>query len=155
MNSNAKKFYKIINPYQSNIVHASSTLIGGANKCYRELKQTLGSGTDFSIMDVYSNDIYKFEKNHKLHGGMPNVLPSGDIISLNQKISSLEKRIISLEDKLNLSHPTQMSKELPRESLPSTNLTLEPINNINQPSINQHNVAEEQNIAVIQKLLHQ
>ncbi len=39
MSISQENFYRLIKPYDSNLLHVSSTMMGGASKCYKELKK--------------------------------------------------------------------------------------------------------------------
>lgn len=97
-----KTAYKVIRPYTSQKLHFSSTLEGGASKCYREVKSLMPSSTDFSVMNMTTNELYDYKLNklpiqQSLQNG--GILPSLDMKRLEEKIDSLEKRIKTLEDK--------------------------------------------------------
>lgn len=57
----SKNLYRLVKPYQSDKVYESTTLMHGAGKCYKEIKKTNTNTTDFSIMDINSNQIYDFK----------------------------------------------------------------------------------------------
>ena len=94
-----KTAYKVIRPYTSQKLHFSSSLEGGASKCYREVKSLMPNSTDFSVMNMTTNELYDYKLNkipNQQNGG---ILPSLDIKKLEDKMESLEKRIKTLEDK--------------------------------------------------------
>jgi hypothetical protein len=99
MNNTQENYYRVIKPYESNILHVSSNLMGGASKCYKEFKKVSPNSSSFSIMHMKSNQIYDFNVNNSMTGGM---LPNTDIKKLEIKLDSLEKRIVDLENKVNL-----------------------------------------------------
>jgi len=93
-----KTAYKVIRPYTSQKLHFSSSLEGGASKCYREVKNLMPDSTDFSVMNMTTNELYDYKLNKTLNqsGG---ILPSLDIKKLEDKMESLERRVKTLEDK--------------------------------------------------------
>jgi hypothetical protein len=94
--------YKVIKPFTSHKLHFSSSLEGGASKCYREVKSLMPNSTNFSVMNMTTNELYDYKLNKILShqslqtGGL---LPSLDIKKIEEKMESLEKRIKTLEDK--------------------------------------------------------
>ena len=56
-----KSLYRLVKPYQSDKVYESSSIMHGAGKCYKELKNTNTHTPDFSIMDINTNQIYDFK----------------------------------------------------------------------------------------------
>jgi hypothetical protein len=104
MNNSQENLYRLIKPYDSNLLHTSSTMMGGASKCYKELKKTSPIATNFSIMHMKTNQIYDFDINNinqnvNQTGG--NIATLGEMEQLKNYVSSLEKRIIDLENKIN------------------------------------------------------
>jgi len=102
-----KNYYRIVRPYESKLVHSSSTLQGGAGKCFKELIKVQPSATDFSILDLYGNEVFDFNVNKPpisqellLQGQIAN-LTLDDVKKMVDRINTLEQRIISLENKLN------------------------------------------------------
>jgi len=93
-----KTAYKVIRPYTSQKLHFSSSLEGGASKCYREVKSLMPSSTDFSVMNMTTNELYDYKLN-KTPAQSGGILPSLDIKNLEEKMESLERRIKTLEDK--------------------------------------------------------
>ena len=53
----------MVRPYTSQKLHFSSTLEGGASKCYREVKTVMPSSTDFSVMNMTTNELYDYKLN--------------------------------------------------------------------------------------------
>jgi len=90
--------YKVIRPYTSQRLHFSNTLEGGASKCYREIKGLNKNITDFSVMNMLTNEIYDYKLNKVplQSGGVD--LPSIDMKKIEEKLESLEKRVIKLEN---------------------------------------------------------
>jgi hypothetical protein len=105
MSISQENFYRLIKPYDSNLLHVSSTMMGGASKCYKELKKVSPSANKFSIINTKSNQLYEFDINNNLQmggGGLPGTVASlSEIELLKRRIDSLEKRIIKLEDDQN------------------------------------------------------
>ena len=110
-----KTAYKVIRPFTSQKLHFSSSLEGGASKCYREVKSLMPNSTNFSVMNMTTNELYDYKLNkipNQLNGG---ILPSLDIKKLEEKMESLEKRVKTLEDKSehkieNLDHELDKTK---------------------------------------------
>jgi hypothetical protein len=94
--------YKVIRPYTSQRLHFSNTLEGGASKCYREIKSLNKNITDFSVMNMLTNEIYDYKLNKVplQSGGVD--LPSIDMKKIEEKLESLEKRVIKLENVQNV-----------------------------------------------------
>jgi len=105
MSISQENFYRLIKPYDSNLLHVSSTMMGGASKCYKELKKVSPSANKFSIINTKSNQLYEFDINNNLQmggGNLPGTAASlSEIELLKRRIDSLEKRIIKLEDEQN------------------------------------------------------
>ena len=93
-----KTAYKVIRPYTSQKLHFSSSLEGGASKCYREVKSLMPNSSDFSVMNMTTNELYDYKLN-KIPAQNGGILPSLDIKKLEDKMESLEKRVKTLEDK--------------------------------------------------------
>lgn len=98
-----KTAYKVIRPFTSQKLHFSSSLEGGASKCYREVKSLMPNSTDFSVMNMTTNELYDYKLNktstqQTLQNG--GILPSLDIKKLEEKMESLERRVKTLEDKI-------------------------------------------------------
>ncbi len=105
MNNTQENYYRVIKPYESNLLHVSSSLMGGAAKCYKECKKVSPHSSSFSIMHMKTNQIYDFDVNNKMSmmgGGDPNnqVVTNTEIKSLQTQIDSLINRVKTLEDKL-------------------------------------------------------
>lgn len=104
MNNSQENLYRLIKPYDSNLLHASSTMMGGASKCYKELKKSSQNATNFSIMHMKTNQIYDFDINQNQNinqsggGTIPTLSEMGEV---RNYVASLEKRIIDLENKIN------------------------------------------------------
>ena len=99
--------YRVIKPYDSNLLHSSKSLMGGASKCYKEVKKVSPSASNFSIMHMKSNEIYDFNINNlnQMGGGPDNSMGGtnaslSDLELLRNQMSSIEKRIIAIENKL-------------------------------------------------------
>ena len=92
-----KTAYKVIRPFASQKLHFSSSLEGGASKCYREVKSLMPNTNDFSVMNMTTNELYDYKLN-KVPAQNGGILPSLDIKKLEDKIESLERRIKTLED---------------------------------------------------------
>jgi len=95
-----KTAYKVVRPFTSQKIHFSSSLDGGASKCYREVKTVMPASTDFSVMNMTTNELYDYKLNkvpsqQSQNGG---ILPSLDIKKLEEKMESLERRVKTLED---------------------------------------------------------
>jgi hypothetical protein len=104
MNNSQENLYRLIKPYDSNLLHTSSTMMGGASKCYKELKKTSPIATNFSIMHMKTNQIYDFDINNinqnvNQTGG--NIATLSEMEQVRNYVTSLEKRIIDLENKIN------------------------------------------------------
>ena len=99
--------YRVIKPYDSNLLHSSKSLMGGASKCYKEVKKVSPTAKNFSVMHMKSNEIYDFNKNNTNNlnqmGGGTNASLS-ELESLRNQMTSIEKRIIAIEDKFNMTH---------------------------------------------------
>ena len=93
-----KTAYKVIRPFTSQKLHFSSSLEGGASKCYREVKSLMPNSTDFSVMNMNTNELYDYKLN-KVPAQNGGILPSLDIKKLEEKMESLERRVKTLEDK--------------------------------------------------------
>ncbi len=105
MNNTQENYYRVIKPYESNLLHVSSSLMGGAAKCYKECKKVSPNSSSFSVMHMKTNQIYDFDVNNKMSmmgGGDPNnqVVTNTEIKSLQTQIDSLINRVKTLEDKL-------------------------------------------------------
>ena len=97
-----KTAYKVVRPFTSQKLHFSASLEGGASKCYREVKALMPNSTDFSVMNMTTNELYDYKLNktpaqQTLQNG--GILPSLDIKKLEEKMESLERRVKTLEDK--------------------------------------------------------
>ena len=122
--------YRVIKPYDSNLLHSSKSLIGGASKCYKELKKVSPNATNFSIIHMKNNEIYDFNINNMKSmnqtGGGPGVNASlSDLEILRNQMTSIEKRIIAIENKLNMNQ------------MPNDNISPNQMNQMNQ--MNQNN----------------
>ena len=131
MMSQAENLYKVILPFNSHLVHSSSSINGGASKCYKEIKNQTGGVDLFSIMNINSNKVYNFQtksnnnlnKNNSMNinnsnqnGGFLSNL--NEIRSMNEQIKMLESRIISLENISNkIAHQPTMEGGLNKEEL--------------------------------------
>ncbi len=58
-----KNLYRLVKPYESNKVYEASSVMHGAGKCYKEIKNTNTNTNDFSILDINTNNIYEFKIN--------------------------------------------------------------------------------------------
>ena len=103
-----KTAYKVIRPFTSQKLHFASSLEGGASKCYREVKTLMPNSTDFSVMNMTTNELYDYKLNKTINqsGG---ILPSLDIKNLEDKIQSLENRIKTLE---NMNQENKIDKKI-------------------------------------------
>jgi hypothetical protein len=101
MSISQENFYRLIKPYDSNLLHVSSTMMGGASKCYKELKKVSPSTKNFSIINTKTNQLYEFDINNNLQMGGGTSASLSEIELLKRHIESLEKRIIKLEDNTN------------------------------------------------------
>lgn len=122
MNNTQENYYRVIKPYESNVLHSSSTLIGGATKCYKECKKISPSSSGFSVMHMQSNKIYDFEIHNIMKGGTNSTVSQSEIKRLEDEINSLRKRIVDLENKVN-----------PLQAIPS-----QPIQTYTNPSNTTH-----------------
>ncbi len=122
MMSQSENLYKVILPFNSHMVHSSSSINGGASKCYKEIKNQTGGVDLFSIMNINTNKVYNFQtksnnnlnKNSNQNGGFLSNL--NEIRSMNEQIKMLESRIISLENISNkFAHQTTMEGGLNKE----------------------------------------
>ena len=106
MSISQENFYRLIKPYDSNLLHVSSTMMGGASKCYKELKKVSPDVKKFSIINNKTKELYEFDINNNLQmggGNLPGTVASlSEIELLKRHIESLEKRIIKLEDIVNI-----------------------------------------------------
>ena len=110
-----QKYYRVVRPYDSNMVHSSTTLEGGAGKCFKEIMKVQPNSTDFSILDLYGNEVFDFNVNKPpisqellLQGQVAN-LTLDDVKKMIDRINNLEQRIISLEN--NLSRESRVIRE--------------------------------------------
>lgn len=101
MNNTQENYYRVIKPYESNVVHSSSSLMGGASKCYKECKKVSPYSSGFSVMHMQSNKIYDFDINNIMKGGAESTVGQSEIKRLEGEIDSLKKRIVDLENKVN------------------------------------------------------
>lgn len=94
--------YKVIRPYTSQKLHYSSSLEGGASKCYREVKTSMPNSNNFSIMNMTTNEIMDYAMNklptQQQNGG---IMPTLDMKKLEDRMESLEARIKKIEDQNN------------------------------------------------------
>lgn len=100
-------FYRLIKPYDSNLLHISSTMMGGASKCYKELKKVTPGANNFSIINTKTNQLYEFDINNNLQIGGGTTASLSEIELLKRHIDSLEKRIIKLENNNEQTQPLQ------------------------------------------------
>ena len=124
MNNTQENYYRVIKPYESNVVHSSSSLMGGASKCYKECKKVSPYSSGFSVMHMQSNKIYDFEINNIMKGGAESTVGQSEIKRLEGEIDSLKKRIVDLENKVNPpqaipSQPSQLTQTNSNPSNPS------------------------------------
>ncbi len=109
MNTN-KSIYRLIKPYQSMKVYEAKTIMHGAGKCYKELKNTNTHCNSFSIMNVNDNSIYDFKLSPSQNQQMVLQKDTNDLINNNQnggatiemlkhEINMLKNRISALENK--------------------------------------------------------
>ena len=59
-----KTAYKVIRPFNSQKLHYSSSLEGGASKCYREVKALMPNSNDFSVMNMSTNELMRWAYSH-------------------------------------------------------------------------------------------
>jgi hypothetical protein len=89
--------------------------MGGASKCYKEVKKVSPTAKNFSVMHMKSNEIYDFNiNNFNQTGGGPNDMGGtnaslSDLELLRNQMSSIEKRIIAIENKLNMPNINEMN----------------------------------------------
>ena len=127
MNNTQENYYRVIKPYESNVLHSSSSLMGGASKCYKEFKKVSPYSSGFSVMHMQSNKIYDFEVNNIMKGGATETsVGQSEIKRLEGEIDSLKKRIVELENKVNPpqtipSHPSQLQTNPSQQSQPMQN----------------------------------
>jgi hypothetical protein len=133
MMSQAENLYKVILPFNSHLVHSSSSINGGASKCYKEIKNQMGGVDLFAIMNINSNKVYNFQtkSNNNLNKNSNNTMNINnsnqnggfisnlnEIRSMNEQIKMLESRIISLENISNkITHHTTMEGGLNKEEV--------------------------------------
>ena len=140
MNNTQENYYRVIKPYESNLVHVSSTLMGGAAKCYKECKKVAPQSSAFSVMHIKSKQIYDFNVNNtQMMGGAAEtqVCTNNDIRSLQVQIDSLINRVKTLEDKLSpVNNPenTQQNTQLPQTQPSQLNTQLNTQLQQTQPS---------------------
>ena len=103
-----ENLYRVVKPYDSNILHSSHSLMGGASKCYKEIKKISPSAGEFSVIQMNTNQVYDFNINNQLpqHGGMNGTVGTtatlSELEALKVQYKSLEKRIIDIENKMNI-----------------------------------------------------
>jgi hypothetical protein len=123
MSISQENFYRLIKPYDSNLLHVSSTMMGGASKCYKELKKVSPGVKNFSIINTKTNQLYEFDINNNLQmggGNLPGTVASlSEIELLKRHIESLEKRIIKLEDDINnnMDKPQQQTQQQTQQQI--------------------------------------
>jgi hypothetical protein len=97
--------YKVIRPYTSQKLHYSSSLEGGASKCYREVKTSMPNSNNFSIMNMTTNEIMDYAMNklptQQQNGG---IMPTPDMKKLEDRMESIEARIKKIEDQNLIGH---------------------------------------------------
>jgi len=159
--------YRVIKPYDSNLLHSSKSLIGGASKCYKEVKKVSPTAANFSVMHMKTNEIYDFNINNnikQLGGGADNDngginASLSDLEILKNQLLSIEKRVIAIEDKLNMPNMNNMNdispnqnnqtqqnnlQQKPNEQLMQQNMPTNPTNpnmmrqNMGQPMMGQN-----------------
>ena len=136
--------YRVIKPYDSNLLHSSKSLMGGASKCYKEVKKVSPTAKNFSVMHMKSNEIYDFNiNNFNQMGGGPNDMGGtnaslSDLELLRNQMSSIEKRIIAIENKLNMPNINEMNNM-------NDNMNDNMNNNMNNVSPNQNNQNNQNN----------
>ena len=138
MNNTQEKYYRVIKPYDSNVLHSATSLMGGASKCYKEFKKVSPYSSSFSVIQMQTNKIYDFEVNNIMKGGAESVVGVTDIKRLENEIDSLKKRIVDLENKVNPSQtiptqPTQPTTQPTQPTQPTTQLT-KPTTQLTQPT---------------------
>ena len=114
MNNTQENYYRVIKPYESNLLHVSSSLIGGASKCYKECKKVSPQSQSFSVMHMKSKQIYDFNVNNtQMMGGAQEtqVCTNNDIRNLQIQIDSLINRVKTLEDKLALVNTPEKTQD--------------------------------------------
>lgn len=94
-------FYRLVKPYDSNLLHPASSLTGGASRCYKELKKVCPNVEKFSIIHMPTSQLYEFEVNKLIGGNIDTTVQQSEIKKLESEIDSLKKRLIVLEDKIN------------------------------------------------------
>jgi hypothetical protein len=124
MNNTQENYYRVIKPYESNLVHVSSTLMGGAAKCYKECKKVSPQSSAFSVMHMKTKQTYDFNINNTQMMGGANetqVCTNNDIRNLQVQIDSLINRVKTLEDKLSLvNNPEKTQQEQDKATLTNT-----------------------------------
>jgi hypothetical protein len=135
--------YRVIKPYDSNLLHQSKSLIGGASKCYKELKKVSPRASNFSIMHMKTNEIYDFNINNMNQtGGAAGDEMGGtnaslsDLETLKNQMSSIEKRIIAIENKLNITNVDDNMNQ-------NTNMA-DNMNNVSPNQMVEHNQQNQQ-----------
>jgi hypothetical protein len=89
--------YQLIKPILSDIIHESSSILKGGNKCYKELKKMNKINvSEFEIRNIDTKQIYTFKIN-KLIGGTSN----SDVIS---RLDRIESKLNDLLTKTKLSN---------------------------------------------------
>lgn len=77
----------------SDVIHESTTILRGGNKCYKELKK-MGkiNVSEFEVKDIDTNQIYKFKINTQIGGSKTNM---SDVLS---KLDNIEKKLENLNN---------------------------------------------------------
>ena len=80
--------YQLIKPFISDVIHESTTILKGGNKCYKELKK-MGklNVSEFEVKDIDTNQIYKFKINTQTGGNKP------DMSEIIRKLDAIEKKL--------------------------------------------------------------
>lgn len=106
---NNKNIYRLIKPYQSNKVYEASTVMHGAGKCYKELKNTNVNCDSFSIMDINLNNVYTFNVNQtqkmilkKDPSELLNQNGGDEILQIRNDIDKIRNDIIQIKNKLSI-----------------------------------------------------
>lgn len=96
-------YYKLVRPFESNNVYLASSLMSGAGKCFKEVLRAMPDTTEFSIIDINSNEVFDFNINpppisqELLQAKLESNVSLEDIKELRDKINNLERRILKLE----------------------------------------------------------
>ena len=93
--------YQLVQPYVSDKIYESTSLMSGANKCFNEFKTThendFTSYPTFTIKDINTNKIYTFKINHTFIDNK-NIIQNGGAL---KRLDDIENRLNILENKIN------------------------------------------------------